>query len=105
MKITSLRNSVPLVVAAVLGGLVSQIVPLSMQLHGQTNAATATTATNTTATPPTTATSRQYGIIDVSTIKTAGDLADSLNSATKSGWTYRGSIGNYAILTEKVPNP
>jgi hypothetical protein len=102
---STIRSSVPLVVAAVLGGLISQAVPLSLQLRADNTAAatTATTATNTTATPPTTATSRQYGVIDVSTIKTAGDLADSLNSATKSGWTYRGSVGNYAIFTQKSP--
>jgi hypothetical protein len=101
---TTLRNSVSLVVAAVIGGLISQAIPLSMQLRADatTNAPAATTATDTTTTPPTTATNRNYGVIDVSTIKTAGDMAASLNSSAQSGWIYRGSVGNYAIFSEKV---
>jgi hypothetical protein len=99
MKLTTLRNSVPLVVAAVIGGLVSQAVPLSMQLHGQTNTAASTTTTATT--PPATTKTRTYGVIDTTPLKTDQDIANALSNAAGEGWSFRGSVGSFIILSKK----
>jgi hypothetical protein len=98
MNTSTLRKTVPLVLAGVVGGLISQVIPLSMQMHAQTNAAAATT--NAAPAPVATTTTKQYGVIDMSTLKTPEDVANSLNSSAQAGWKLRMGIGNYAIFTK-----
>lgn len=100
MNTSSIGKTLPLVIAAILGGLISQVIPLTMQLHAQTNTATATTNAAPSVTPPVT-TTKQYGVIDISTLKTESDVANSLTSAEKAGWKLKMGLGNYAIFTKQ----
>lgn len=97
MNNSTLRSSVSLVVAAILGGFISQAVPLSMQAHAQTNAAPSG------ATAPTPSASHSYGVIDVTGMKDQ-DIANSLSNAVSTGWTYRGSVANFIIVSKKGAN-
>jgi hypothetical protein len=93
MNLPSLRQTVPLLVAALLGAFVSQLVPLSMQAHAQTT-------TNTAPALPASTPARSYGIIDTTGMKDK-DLAASLSNAVTLGWTYRGSVGPFVIVAKK----
>jgi hypothetical protein len=104
MNTSSIGRTLPLVIAAILGGLISQVIPLAMQLHAQTNAASATASATTNAAPsltPPVTTTKQYGVIDISTLKTESDVANSLTSAEKAGWKLKMGLGNYAIFTKQ----
>jgi hypothetical protein len=99
MNISNIGRTTQLLVAAIIGGLVSQIAPLTMQLHAQTNAASATTAATPGATTPVT-TTKQFGVIDISGIKTESDMANALSNAQSAGWKLKMGLGNYAVFTK-----
>lgn len=100
MNTSSIGKTIPLIIAAIIGGLISQVIPLTMQLHAQTNAASATTNATPGVTPPIT-TTKQYGVIDITALKTESDVANSLNSAEKAGWKLKMGIANYIIFTKQ----
>jgi len=68
-----------------------------MQLHADTNiAATAPSLP----VPVTTTANKQYGVVDMTQLKSPADVASSLDNAAKDGWKLKLGIGNYAIFTQ-----